>query len=63
MSVLDPPFDNEEEGRESGEEEEEEEEEDYDVDCSFAMVQSTLKTEVLIHESARYSIDLQGFLV
>lgn len=59
MSVLDPPFDNEEEGRESGEEDEE----DYDVDCSFAMVQSMLKTELLIHESARYSIDLQGFLV
>lgn len=37
VSVLDPPFDNEEEGRESGEEE------DYDVECSFAMVQSMWK--------------------
>lgn len=46
-SVLDPPFDNEEEeGRESGEEE------DYDVECSFAIVQRA--KEQLLYKLRRF---------
>ena len=43
MSVLDPPFEDDEEGHGNGDEEEEEEEEGgFDLECSYAIVQSML---------------------
>lgn len=51
VSVLDPPFEDDDEQNRGDEEDEDDEDRDFDVECSYAIVQSMLlsKFELFLH--------------